>query len=183
MNSERSSLEAERVVEVADTLNRFDSDDTRWLTRTIGKIEQGKSLHYYSRGNFNLVRLIVHLLKQTGPADVMMSSYSFSSKSIGQLQQLISRGQITGFRILLDNRVRVMSPKPFQMISASFDYRCIAVHAKLALIWNADWTITVVTSQNATDNPKLERGIIFTSKDMFDFDFKILSDEFERGTT
>ena len=76
-----------------------------------------------------------------------------------------------------------MSPLPFQMIAASFDYRCISVHAKIALIWNDDWKITIITSQNATDNPKLERGTIFTDSEIFDFDFKNLSDEFERGTT
>ncbi len=76
-----------------------------------------------------------------------------------------------------------MSPKPFQMLTKSFDYKCISVHAKVALIWNDKWNITIVTSQNATDNPKMERGIIFTDKEIFDFDYKILTDEFNRGTT
>ena len=46
-----------------------------------------------------------------------------------------------------------------------------------------DWKITVVGSQNATHNPKLERGIIHTGRDIFDFDFKMLNDEFDSGTT
>jgi len=39
-----------------------------------------------------------------------------------------------------------------------------------------------VTSQNATDNPKLERGTIFTDRSVFDFDLNVLEDEFKRGT-
>ncbi|MEI7424192.1 MAG: hypothetical protein WCK18_18965 [Prolixibacteraceae bacterium] len=161
----------------------FISDSQQSLTKAIGQIENGKEHHFYSRGNFNLVKLICYLLKQTGPSHLMMISYSFSRKSIEQLQNRIEMKEILSFKVILDNRVRVMSPKPFQMIAASFNYRCISVHAKVALIWNDQWKISIVTSQNATDNPKLERGIIFTDPQIFEFDYNTLSDEFERGAT
>jgi hypothetical protein len=164
------------------SLPTFIADAEKALTRSIGQLENGREHHFYSWGNFNLVRLISYLIKQTGPAHVFMTSYSFSQKSIEQLQHKISKGEILSFRIILDNRVRVMSPKPFQMIASSFNYRCISVHAKVALIWNDNWKITIVTSQNATDNPKLERGTIFTDLQVFNFDLKVLENEFERGS-
>ena len=160
----------------------FVSDEEKSLTLAIGQLENGKEHHYYSWGNFNLVRLIGYLIKQTGPVHVFMTSYSFSQKSIEQLQNKISKKEILSFKVILDNRVRVMSPKPFQMIAGSFDYRCISVHAKVALLWNDDWKISIVTSQNATDNPKLERGTIFTDPQVFNFDLKVLTNEFERGS-
>lgn len=166
--------------------NRFPSliaDKEKSLTKAIGQLVNGNDHHYYSWGNFNLVRLIAYLIKQTGSVNILMTSYSFSTKSIEQLQNHISKGLILSFRIILDNRVRVMSPKPFQMIMNSFDYRCISVHAKVALLWNDQWKITIVTSQNATDNPKLERGTIFTDEQIFNFDYKVLENEFHRGTT
>jgi len=164
------------------SLPSFIADAEKALTRSIGQLENGREHHFYSWGNFNLVRLISYLIKQTGPAHVFMTSYSFSQKSIEQLQHKISKGEILSFKVILDNRVRVMSPKPFQMIASSFDYRCISVHAKVALIWNDQWKITIVTSQNATDNPKLERGTIFTDPEVFNFDLKVLENEFERGS-
>jgi hypothetical protein len=164
------------------SLPAFIADAEKALTRSIGQLENGREHHFYSWGNFNLVRLISYLIKQTGPAHLFMTSYSFSQKSIEQLQHKISKGEILSFRIILDNRVRVMSPKPFQMIASSFNYRCISVHAKVALIWNDQWKITIVTSQNATDNPKLERGTIFTDAQVFNFDLKVLENEFERGS-
>ncbi len=160
----------------------FVSDEEKSLTLAIGQLENGKEHHYYSWGNFNLVRLIGYLIKQTGPVHVFMTSYSFSQKSIEQLQNKISKKEILSFKVILDNRVRVMSPKPFQMIAGSFDYRCISVHAKVALLWNDAWKISIVTSQNATDNPKLERGTIFTDPHVFNFDLKVLTNEFERGS-
>ena len=164
------------------SLPSFIADSENALTRSIGQLENGREHHFYSWGNFNLVRLISYLIKQTGPAHVFMTSYSFSQKSIEQLQHKISKGEILSFKVILDNRVRVMSPKPFQMIASSFDYRCISVHAKVALIWNDQWKISIVTSQNATDNPKLERGTIFTDHQVFNFDLKVLENEFERGS-
>ena len=160
----------------------FIADAEKALTRSIGQLENGREHHFYSWGNFNLVRLISYLIKQTGPAHVFMTSYSFSQKSIEQLQHKISKGEILSFKVILDNRVRVMSPKPFQMIASSFDFSCISVHAKVALIWNDHWKISIVTSQNATDNPKLERGTIFTDQQVFNFDLKVLENEFERGS-
>ncbi len=160
----------------------FIADAEKSLTRAIGQLENGKEHHYYSWGNFNLVRLISYLIKQTGPCHVFMTSYSFSQKSIEQLQNKIRKGDILSFKIILDNRVRVMSPKPFQMIASSFDYRCISVHAKVALLWNDAWKISIVTSQNATDNPKLERGTIFTDEQVFNFDLNVLENEFKRGS-
>jgi len=127
--------------------------------------------------------LIAYLIRQTGPVNVLMTSYSFSTKSIEQLQNHINKGSILTFRVILDNRVRVMSPKPFQIIATSFNYRCMSLHAKVALLWNDQWNISIVTSQNATDNPKLERGTIFTDREVFEFDLKVLEHEFERGTT
>lgn len=162
---------------------QFCADREKMLTKTIGTLVNGRDTHYYSWGNFNLVRLIVYLIRQTGSVHCMMTSYSFSQSSIEQLQNRMEKGDLLSFRVIIDNRVRTMSPKPFQMLMESFDYRCTSVHAKVALLWNDRWKISVVTSQNATDNPKLERGTIFTNPEIFEFDKKVLEDEFERGTT
>ncbi len=158
------------------------SDQEKTLTGSIGVITNGETLHYFSYGNFNLVRLILFLIKQTGPVHCFMTSYSFSQKSIESLQKRIERRDFLSFRVIVDNRVKTMSPKPFQMLSKSFDYRCISVHAKIALLWNDKWKIDIVTIQNATDNPKMERGIIYTDPFVFDFDLKALEDAFERGS-
>jgi hypothetical protein len=152
------------------------------LTHSIGQLTKGRQKHYYSDGNFNLIRLIFHLLKQTGPAHVFMTTYSISQQSLEKVQNALNRGDLLSIRFLIDNRVKVMSPIPFQRLKASFNYRCVSLHAKVALIENDDWRISIVTSQNATDNPKLERGIIFTDDRIFNFDKTHLENVFKRGT-
>lgn len=179
-NKEDNSQKPETHTSVGDNSSFIDNDNV--ITQSIGGLIQRQNIHYYSYANFNLVRLISFLLKQTGPAHVFMTSYSFSQKSIESIQGKIKSGQMLSFKVIVDNRVRSLSPKPFQMLSQSFDYRCTSIHAKVALIWNSVWKISVVTSQNATDNPKMERGIIFTDPLVFNFDLNALTNAYNSGT-
>ena len=151
----------------------------------MGMLVPGRDKHFYSSGSFNLIQLIFYILKQTGPAHLLLTTYSISMDSITALHRKVEAGELLSVRFLIDNRVRSISPKPFDYLVTTFpdSYRCLALHAKVALLYNEDWKITVVGSQNATHNPKLERGIIHTGTDIFDFDYKMLNDEFDAGTT
>ena len=186
LNNLKKSGKQQAVSLISDcengSLSVFVADSDKSLTKAIGQLQNGLTTHFYSWGNFNLVRLMMYILKQTGPAHAFMTSYSFSQKSIEQLNLKLSQKQLLSFRVIIDNRVKSMSPVPFQMLMNSFDYRCTSIHAKIALIWNEDWKITILTSQNATDNPKMERGTIFTDPSVFDFDLKNLENEFLRGS-
>ena len=178
-----TETEKQQAISYSGKLNAsafIDSPDQS-LTKAIGQLEPGKTTHYYSYGNFNLVRLMLYIIKQTGPVHAFMTSYSFSQKSIEQIQRQIELKNLLSFKVIIDNRVRSLSPKPFQMLIQAFDYRCSSIHAKVALLWNDKWKISIVTSQNATDNPKLERGTIFTDKSVFEFDLNALQNEFNRG--
>ena len=151
----------------------------------MGVLVPGKDKHFYSSGAFNLIQLIFYILRQTGPAHLLLTTYSISMDSIAAIHRKVETGELLSVRFLIDNRVRSISPKPFDYLVTTFPdcYRCLALHAKVALLYNEDWKITVVGSQNATHNPKLERGIIHTGRDIFDFDYKMLNDEFDAGTT
>jgi hypothetical protein len=175
-------LQPVSFTEDSEQLAEFVSDMDKSLTAAIGLLNPKVNTHFYSFGNFNLVRLIMHIIKQTGPVNLCMTSYSFSSKSIQQLQNHLENDKLISFKLILDNRVKSISPKPFQMIASCFNYRCTSVHAKIALLWNDNWKLSIVTSQNATDNPKMERGIIFTNHTVFDFDLQNFNDAFLRGT-
>ena len=151
----------------------------------LGAIEIGKAKHYYSSGAFNLVQLVLYVLRQTGPAHVFLASYSISERAITTLRNHLDKGDILSMRFLIDNRVRTISPKPFDHMLNAFQncVRCRTLHAKVALIWNDNMAVDIVGSQNATHNPKLERGTIFTQREVFDFDKKVMEYEFEHGTT
>ena len=151
----------------------------------LGPMIKGVNKHFYSVGGFNLIQLIFYVLHFTGPANLFLTSYSISVDSINALRRKVDRNEILSVKFLIDNRVRSISPKPFDVLVNTFPgaYRCCAMHAKVALIWNDTWKVDIVGSQNATCNPKLERGVIFVQDDIFDFDKKMLDYEFDKGTT
>ncbi len=153
--------------------------------RSLGRVEHGSTKHFYSDGAFNLIQLVTYILQQTGPAHVLLTSYSIAEESVQVLHRKVEKGEILDIRFIIDNRVKSMSPKPFDVLARCFPncYRCRAIHAKVALIYNEEWKITVIGSQNATKNPKLERGIIHTDEDVFNFDLNMLEHEFYGGTT
>lgn len=166
---------SETYIEViADVLER---------TSQLGSVKQGVHKHFYSNGAFNLVQLMLYVLRQTGPAHVFLSTYSIAEDSISTLRRYVDDGTILSIRFLIDNRVRSISPKPFAHLITAFpdSYRCTSLHAKVALISNEGWHVSIVGSQNATHNPKLERGIIHTSEDIWRFDNNIMYEQFDKG--
>ena len=152
-------------------------------TSQLGSVKQGVDKHFYSNGAVNLVQLMLYVLRQTGPAHVFLSTYSIAEDSISTLRRYVDDGTILSIRFLIDNRVRSISPKPFAHLITSFpdSYRCTSLHAKVALISNEGWHVSIVGSQNATHNPKLERGIIHTSEDIWRFDNNIMYEQFDKG--
>lgn len=150
----------------------------------LGTISHGTTKHFYSNGAFNLIQLTLYVLKHTGPANVFLSTYSIAEDSISALRRQCDNGNILDIRFLIDNRVRTISPKPFEHLIKAFPncYRCTALHAKVVCIDNDEWHISIVGSQNATHNPKLERGIIHTDREVWEFDINHLEHVFNSGT-
>ena len=173
---------------LVNVLDRSETDievitDILERTSQLGFVMQGVDKHFYSNGAFNLVQLMLYVLRQTGPAHVFLSTYSIAEDSISTLRRYVDDGTILSIRFLIDNRVRSISPKPFAHLITSFpdSYRCTSLHSKVALISNEDWHVSIMGSQNATHNPKLERGIIHTSEDIWRFDNNIMYEQFDKG--
>lgn len=173
---------------LVNVLDRSETDievitDVLERTSQLGSVKQGVDKHFYSNWAVNLVQLMLYVLRQTGPAHVFLSTYSIAEDSISTLRRYVDDGTILSIRFLIDNRVRSISPKPFAHLITSFpdSYRCTSLHAKVALISNEGWHVSIVGSQNATHNPKLERGIIHTSEDIWRFDNNIMYEQFDKG--
>lgn len=150
------------------------------LQKQIGMLSHGEWVNFWSFGSFSLHELMFYVLRQTGAAHINMCTWSISQEAVEQITRRYRTGEILSIRFLLDPRVKVCKAKPLQMLTANFEYAMTRVHAKVVTIENEAWKISIVSSQNATTNPKLERGIIMVSDDVFDFDKKVFEDEFER---
>lgn len=176
---------------VASVYTHINNGDRKILdvlrsTQGLGELTPGINIHYYSDGAFSFINLIDYIITQVdNPVHIFLCSYSISVSSIRHLKRLIDKGIVLSIQFLIDNRVRSISPKNFDELIGTFPnaYRCTSLHAKVCLIYNADWNISIVGSQNLTKNPKLERGIIHIDPSIFDYDYEQLTNAYESGTT
>ena len=153
---------------VPECRNLADSETS--LRKQIGILEHNVCINFWSYGSFSLHELMFYILQQTGPAHINMCTWSISQDAIEKIIRKYQKGEILSIRFLLDPRVKVCKAKPLQMLSATFSHKILRVHAK-------------VSSQNATTNPKLERGVIFISDEIFNFDKTVFEHEFNTART
>lgn len=141
------------------------------LKKHIGVISADKTLHWITFGRWSMHDLIFYCLNQTGPAHIMVATWSISELAIRNIVDRKTDGRILSASFLLDPRVKVRNPKPLQMLQQNFRHTFSACHAKVTLIWNDTWSIDIIASANLTNNPRIERGLISTDRKVFDFDY------------
>lgn len=134
------------------------------------KLKKNKNIPFISDAEFSTHELIGHLLTQTGPSAVRISSFSISEIAIRNFFRLQESRQITQLSCLFDFSVK--RHKLGLLFFASNVASCIRltkVHAKLIFIDNEEWNLVVVTSANLNNNDKKEVGIIITSPELYSF--------------
>jgi len=150
------------------------------LKKYIGEIEHDRIINFWTSGRWSMHDLLIYILKQTGPADVLVTTWSISETAIRDIFVKYKDGLIRSIKFLIDPRIKVRNPKPLQLLAANFPYKFIACHAKVTTIENDEWQISIVSSANMTNNPRFERGVIFPIKEIFEFDKNAILDEFNR---
>ena len=170
-------LPAMKVIARGTALSLFVGKPHEILSKHLGKIEQEKFYQFYSYGRFSMHDVIVYILKQIGPAHLICGTWSICQDSMEQLVRMKNKNEILSLAFVLDPRVKVTKAKPLQMLQANFDFVFSSWHAKVTTIQNDQWNISIVSSQNMTRNPKIERGCIFTDLETFNFDNNVLRQE------
>ena len=107
-----------------------------------------------------------------------VATWSICTEAMERILRLVSDGTILTIRFILDPRVKVRNPLPLQILIKNFPYVLAPCHAKVTLIHNEDWNVSVITSQNMTRNPRMERGVISTSPEIFKFDKEVFDESF-----
>jgi len=148
----------------------------------IGNVSMGETIHYASIGEWSMHDLLFHLLEQTGPADVFISTWSVSENAVRQIIAKILDGSIRKLAAIFDWRVKMRRPEAFEMAKFNIsDIRLTTCHAKVTVIENEKWSIAVVGSANYTNNPRIEAGVISCDKVASDFHKNWMIEELNRS--
>jgi hypothetical protein len=142
--------------------------DSLELKSVLNLITMDATVYWVSDGNWSMHQLLLGILTMTGPAHVAISSYAMSETPARVLSQLKDLGNIITLRCVLDNRVDVRSAGSLQLIKTiSDDFSLVDTHAKVTLVKNDEWQISVVGSANYTENKRYEAGIVTTAANAY----------------
>lgn len=131
----------------------------------VGVISNNMNAHFYSNGEFNLVDIILHVLASTGKADIILSSWSIGNPSLLQLHQAKLEGMIGELYGIVYSRLKTMHPDIFQVATNVFTKLIEAdIHAKVVVIKNDAWLLSIVTSANLSYNQRIERYSILSGQ-------------------
>lgn len=145
----------------------------------IGKLANGCEIYGFTKGQFSLIDILEHCIQQTGPADVVICTWSAASGDIRAANRLLSNGRIKGLRFIVDFSFKSRKPKFCEDLIKTFGADCIrvtSIHAKFCLIRNKNWNLVIRTSMNLNFNPRFENFEISDDLAMADFMEGIVSE-------
>jgi hypothetical protein len=133
------------------------------LEEKFQEIVRGFSYHYATAGLWSSHDLLFHLLKFTGPAKVYIATWSITEDPARMLVNGLNSGAILELYGLFDIRVKIRNPETYVFAKHNLcKARLTVCHAKVTVIENEQWNISIVGSANYTNNPRIEAGVIST---------------------
>lgn len=125
----------------------------------IGKLEPGQDVYILTYGQFSLIDALSVILDQTGPADVVMSSWTAGDAHLEEAAHMMEAMAIRDFRMIVDRSFKTRQPAYFRRMRELFGVYCvreIRSHAKFIVVTNERWSVVVRTSMNLNENPRFE---------------------------
>lgn len=151
---------------------------------TIGKLSKDTRIVCVSKGQWSLLDAIKVCLRSTGPAHLMLSTWTAGTRDQEHLKWLLETDQILSCIIMTDRSYKTLKRERCDRIRKLFGDDSVVVtftHAKFALLRNDDWKVTIRGSGNLNRSPRLEQIDIDVSAEIHDF-FAGVIEEFRRTT-
>jgi hypothetical protein len=143
----------------------------KYFKSQLADIEPNKHYHFNTGGQWSMHELLEYLLNITGPADIFISTWAISEDPVRALMEMKNVGYIRNIKCIFDYKIKEQKSKAFLLAEQNFDkVKLDKCHAKVTVITNASWGITIPGSANYTRNPRIERGIVCTDPEAAEFD-------------
>lgn len=140
--------------------------------RALAGLESGAELLVMTFGQFSLIDALWALLRQTGPADVSIATWTAAGADTTRAEQFLRDGRIRSIRWLVDRSFETRQPAYCATLRSLFGDETIRTtrsHAKFATIRNDQWSLGIRSSMNLNNNPRLETFEVSDDPVMADF--------------
>jgi hypothetical protein len=149
----------------------------------IGELTHNLELYIVTKGQFSLIDAIRVLLNQTGPADLIITTWTAHGHNIEETAGLLADGKVRSARFLIDHTFQRRKAHFCGQIRAMFGDDAIRItknHAKLVVISNEKWKVNILTSMNLNQNLRLEYLLIRESPELAAFNESWISEIFKK---
>lgn len=128
-----------------------------------------KQLQAYFTSEFQLYHLLEFILNETGSGNLIITTFSVSEEFIRKLMQLKCKGLISSLAVIADHRTAVKALRLSLFTNnVAEELHLGNNHAKVILLQNKEWNVSVVTSQNQTRGNRIECGMVCTIPEIYD---------------
>ena len=155
---------------------------TRTPRMAFDGIGPDTAVHGLTDGTWSMIDAIRELLRHTGPADLVVSTWTAAGSNIIDAERMLRSQAIRSLRLVVDRSFLTRQPKYCETARRLFGDDAIRVwssHAKFCLILGNDVKILYLTSANLNKNPRIESFSIFQS-DTLCADYLTLVDDLYR---
>ena len=140
--------------------------------RAVVGLEKGGRIVGMTKGQFSMIDLIRAVIRRTGAAHLRISTWTAGVRDTKNAAFMVEKGDLLSFQLLCDASFLNRHPAYCAAINELFgkdSIRCTKTHAKIALIENDDWAISIRASMNLNRNPRYEQFDIDDNRDIYNF--------------
>lgn len=125
-------------------------------------------LQAFVTDKFQLFDTIETVLKEVGPCQMIITSFSMSEEFIRKIYRFKEAGRIQGVTVIIDHKASAKVSKLLNFAGNVFDTVLLGSnHSKVVLLWNDHSQISIITSQNLTRGNRQESTVITTDLQVF----------------
>lgn len=154
----------------------FISDDYKHFYSQLESIDKNKLYTFMSFGNWSFKHVVFHLLKLAGKSNIWSTTYGLGPNSAKGIVSGLNNGLIDSFNFLYDNKIKSYKVEAHDICVSNFPVKICSIHAKITVLINENWGITISGSANWSDsNNKIETTTISTNRKLALFHKKWIS--------
>lgn len=179
-------LEAPNIHRRERNTHKRDLRDARRIksaAEAITGFSKTREVYGFTKGQFSVIDLVREVLEYTGPAELVITTWTAGRFDVGAIIAFCESKQITKCRWLVDDSLQRRYPELAHRIRHIFGPDAIRVasnHAKFYLVGNSEWKVVIHGSMNLNYNAKFENFTVLHDPDFYDFHHNIIGEIWAR---
>jgi hypothetical protein len=127
--------------------------------RAIGSIEKGSEIFGITKGDFSMIDILRHVVREIGPCHIDIGTWTAASADIQIAFDMLKDDDILSMRWLVDRSFPQRQERYYAALLQRFGQDCVRLarfHAKFILLYNDKFSVAVRTSMNLNLNQRIE---------------------------